>query len=354
MNDIQPPHMLSAYVTLTSIVYLHRIIENILPIFQFILHVFFSYNMYIIDNKECKIKILKNMKNFYCYSYDDNKDPLRFIIDKKIIPSYFAYIEEGHTDYVYVFCKKETFESMIQENYVKKSIILSKNHIPINERNTNENEHDDYDSDDIDMESRDKCDELLKQNSISYLSFSGSYGHFFITERKINLSNIHTLEWYEYQNTLFRDIMNFYKENNFCKVFLNGEPGKGKTFFAYLMAQRLNCYLTDQYNPTDPGSSLNALYHRAKKVSPNKPLIIVLDEVDVLLNKIHNKELSHHKHYKSEIYDKTSWNQFHDKISYGLYPYLIIIMISNKNKKYIEDMDSAYLRKGRTNLFIEW
>ena len=45
MNELQPPHMLSAYVALTSIVYLHRIIENTLPIFQFILHAFFSYNM---------------------------------------------------------------------------------------------------------------------------------------------------------------------------------------------------------------------------------------------------------------------------------------------------------------------
>ena len=354
MNEAQPPQMLSAYVALTSIVYLHRIIENMLPILQFILHAFCSYNMYIIDNKECKIKILKNMKNYYCYSYDDNKDPLRFIVDKRFLPSYFAYIEDSHTDCIYVFCKKDTFDAMIQENYVKKSIILSKNHIPIKDQKNNNDEENETESDDSETELGEKCDDLLKQNSITYLSFSGSYGHFYITERKINLSNIHTLDWYEYQNKLFRDIMNFFKENNYCKVFLNGEPGKGKTFFAYLMAQRLNCYLTDQYNPTDPGSSLNSLYHRAKKVSPNKPLILVLDEVDVLLNKIHNKEMSNHKHYKSEIYDKTSWNQFHDKISYGLYPYLIIIMISNKKKECIEKMDSAYLRKGRTNLFVEW
>ena len=65
-----------------------NIIDNILPVFQCILHFCFSYNMYIIENKETKIKIMKNIKNYYCYCYDKNKDPTRMIVEKKMFPSY--------------------------------------------------------------------------------------------------------------------------------------------------------------------------------------------------------------------------------------------------------------------------
>ena len=338
---------LHSYVLMTSIVHLNRIIENILPILQFILHVFFSYNMYTITNKECKIKIIKNMKNYYCYCYDDNRGPLKLIVEKSLFPSYFAYNEE--MDDIYVFCKQDKFRELIQENYVKREIVLNEEHIPLKSKDDNFDEKDDLDTD-----ANEKCDALLEQKCITYLSLSGTYGHSYINERHINLSNIHHLDWYSYQTDLFRNIMDFYKKNNYCKIYLNGSPGKGKTFFAYLMAQKLNCYLTDQYNPTDPGCSLNMVYHNAKKISPNKPLIILLDEVDVLLSKIHKKEITKHKHYKCEIYDKISWNQFHDKISYGLYPFLIIIMISNQSKNVIDTMDPAFLRKGRTDIYQEW
>ena len=43
--------------------------------------------------------------------------------------------------------------------------------------------------------------------------------------------------------------MTFYKQNNYCKIFLNGPPGKGKTYMAYLMAYRLNCYLMTNIIP---------------------------------------------------------------------------------------------------------
>lgn len=334
----------NVYILITSVIHLNRIIDNILPLFQFILHTFFSFNMYIVDNKENKIKMLKNMKNYYCYCYDENKDPLRCIVEKSTLPKYFAYIEDVHVESVFVFCRESTFAELLQDQQVKQEIILSKDHIPITDSD-----------EDSDEETRDKeCDALLQQNAITYLSFSGSYGHFYINERSIHLSPNQSLHWYDYQTQLFRDMLNFYKDHNYCKVFLSGSPGKGKTFFAYLMAQKLNCYLTDQYNPTDPGSSLNTLYHRAKKVSAKKPLIIVLDEVDVLLSKLHNKEVVQHKHFKSEVSDKTSWNQFLDKVSYGLYPYLMVIMISNKKRGYIEKMDPAYLREGRIDVFQEW
>lgn len=340
IND-DSKQLIQKYFFFMSIVHLQSIIDNILPVFQCILHFCFSYNMYIIENKETKIKIMKNIKNYYCYCYDENKDPTRIIVEKKLFPSYFIYAPEINYELIYIFSTKNTYEKLIKQHYSKEEIALNDDHIPLKSIET-------YNID------NNKCNELLNQNSISYLYFSGSYGHFFINERMINLSKIHNLHWYDCQLILFKNIMEFYKKNNYCKIFLSGPPGAGKTFFAYLMAQKLNCYLTDTYNPCDPGSSINTCYHRAKKISPNKPFIIVLDEVDVLLNKIHNQKIPNHKHYKSEVYDKVTWNQFLDKVSYGLYPYLIILFISNQKKEQIDMLDKAYFRKGRVDIFDEW
>ena len=152
---------------------------------------------------------------------------------------------------------------------------------------------------------------------------------------------------------LFKQIMNFYKHNNFCKVYLSGVPGCGKTYFAYLLAQKIGCYLCDCYNPYEPSSNLNEVYNLCK-IGPQKPLILVLDEVDILLEKIHMSKKEEHKKFSREIFDKTTWNNFFDKIEFGLFPYLIVIMNSNKPKSYIDNMDPSYLRQGRINIIEQW
>ena len=322
------------YIVVTSLIHFHQIVQNIIPFLQIIIQFFFSYNLYIIDNKEIKTKIMKNMKKNICFCYDENKEPLRLVIHNALFPAYIAYVTESNYDSrLWIFTRKNTLNTLMYDQYTKKEIELDKQCIPSNKSK----------------------EDSLESDSISYLSFSGGYGNFFINERQIDLKNQHShLEWYDCQQTLFFNIMQFYKKNNYCKIYLSGNPGKGKTFFAYLMAQKLNCYLTDEYDPTDPGSSLDTLYHRARKVSPNKPLIMVLDEADILLTKIHNEQIPKHKHYKSEIYNKATWNQFLDKVGFGLYPYMIVLLISNKDKKNIDCMDSAYLRRGRINIYEEW
>lgn len=320
---------LETILLMTSLIHLKQIIENILPIFQCVLHVLFHYNIYEIENKESKLKVMKNMKNYYCFSFDENKDPLYFIVEKNFFPSYFAYNQNCESDYIVLFCSESQLNVLLKDDYEKKHISMP-------------------------IEAKTNLDNETGANSISYFSFSGSIGHYYISERNINLSKIHCIEWYDYQENLFADIMTYYKKNNYCKVFLSGDPGMGKTFFAYLMAQRLNCYLTDQYNPTDPGSSLSTLYHRAKKVSSSKPLIIVLDEMDVLLERLQKKEITPHKHYKIEVCDKTSWNHLMDKVSFGLFPYVIILCISNKKKVDLDRMDPSYLRNGRIDINEAW
>ena len=119
------------------------------------------------------------------------------------------------------------------------------------------------------------------------------------------------------------------------------------------MAQKLGCYLCDTYNPYQPSSNFNEVYSMLK-VNPQKPVILVFDEVDVLLEKIHQKMFEDHKKFSREIFDKTSWNNFMDKIDYGLFPYVILIMNSNKKKAHIDSLDKSYLRAGRINIIDSW
>ena len=61
-----------------------------------------------------------------------------------------------------------------------------------------------------------------------------------------------------------------------------------------------------------------------------------------------------HKKYNKEIADKTSWNCFMDKIGYGMFPNVIILMTSNKTHREISKADTSYLREGRVNIIREW
>ena len=82
------------------------------------------------------------------------------------------------------------------------------------------------------------------------------------------------------------------------------------------------------------------------------PLILLFDEVDVALSKIH-AGISEHKCLLTEVAGKTGWNKLFDEIDLGLYPNLIIIMTSNRKPEFIDSLDTCYIREGRTNLIKE-
>lgn len=120
-----------------------------------------------------------------------------------------------------------------------------------------------------------------------------------------------------------------------------------------MMSQKLDCFLCDIYKGNEPSSNFNEIYTRVR-VSSDKPIIVVFDEVDIMISEIHESSNQTHKKYSKEIFDKTSWNTFMDKVEYGLFPYVIILMNSNKRRREIDKYDSSYLRDGRVNLVSKW
>lgn len=315
----------------------------------------FGYNTYSIRTKECKNVILRNVQKKYkifCHKFNENNEPIGTCIHRAWIPRFV--IDQDDLGVYFIFCSMSMFNEVNQYEYETKPIELDENFLP--ENNTNEKENGNSDGESNVGDGGATTTDNAKQSIMKYIMKVGEYGYFHYNTRKINLLQVQPtkeMSFFAYQERLFKNIMKFYKNTNFCKVFLNGEPGCGKTYFAYMMAQKLGCYLCDSFDPYEPSANFNELYTQ-EKLDPCCPLIVLIDEVDILIEKIHDKPMEEHKKFRREIFDKNSWNGFMDKIEYGLYPNVILIMNSNKPKKEIDKLDPSYLRKGRMNIVDTW
>jgi hypothetical protein len=306
-------------------------LHNINFIFCFILD-FFNYRVYSITSKEKCNTLFKMVETHpvICNKYDENNEPLGVIIHKNIMPFFIIMNERIHSDHLTIVCLKSFYDSLATRVQTKDDIELDDDYIPRNSTSSD--------------------------NSITYITKMGEYGFFRYGTRQVDLDEMvqhGNLEFYPRQKLLFQDIMTFYRTNHFCKIYLSGPPGCGKTYFAYLMAQKLGCYLCDVYKGNEASSNFNEIYTRTR-VSSDRPIIVIFDEVDVMISEIHNNSKEHHKKYSKEIHDKISWNSFMDKIEYGMFPHVILIMTSNKARCDIDNYDKSYLRNGRINVIKGW
>ena len=90
----------------------------------------------------------------------------------------------------------------------------------------------------------------------------------------------------EQQRQIYNNIMEIYNSKNNVKCYIYGNVNSGKTFLSYLMARKLSCSICDTFNPTEPSDSFSNLYYCINPTSKN-PLIVLLDEVDIMLKNIH-------------------------------------------------------------------
>ena len=73
--------------------------------------------------------------------------------------------------------------------------------------------------------------------------------------------------------------------------------------------------------------------------------------IDIALEKIH-KGIPAHMNVTTRVQDKIGWNRMMDDINWGLYPHIILLLISNQPPKVIQNLDPSYIRKGRVNLYF--
>ena len=159
------------------------------------------------------------------------------------------------------------------------------------------------------------------------------------------------------QIPIIENINNTYNSHPFCicRTLLWGTPGMGKSFIGKLLAHKYKSAYCFDIKLTQPGTPLLTLWETYKPTK-EQPLIVQIDEFDILLNKIHNNNQkenskSDHQWLKTLVYDKQSYNTFMSEYLICL-PYVIYLFTMNSNPDDIDTLDKSYIRKNRIDLIL--
>jgi hypothetical protein len=190
---------------------------------------------------------------------------------------------------------------------------------------------------------------------------------FYVLEKSTgNYSNTYyrmrTLERYcivpsEAQQKIVDSELEIFRGKGSAVFFVSGPCGRGKSMTAVFLAKALNAMYCEDCTPWEPGDSVQSMYmdfqHDTLGKKPG-PIIVCFDEIDVVLEKMHAKQIPNNETVQTSVRDKMGWNKLFSKIERGLYPNLIIVMTSNKSPEEITvalGNDRSFLRKGRIDRF---
>ena len=179
---------------------------------------------------------------------------------------------------------------------------------------------------------------------------TGSFTDPYYRRRKIPSTNMNPRPE---QRGLLTTICAQFARTGHVVVYLHGPPGSGKSMMGPLLARELGATYCNSLRPWQQGNSLGEL-HADVGASDAHPLVLVFDEFDVALTRIHEGLVTEiGSKGPIHITDKSTWNRFLDDIGRGLYPYIILLLTSNKTPTMIQSMDPAYIRKGRVDIVME-
>ena len=315
---------------------LEKIIELIKPFFYLLLYKCTTYRYFTIVEREKATKFKGQLKShqIFALSYDCEFNPIKYFLairDCQLF--YIAYVSSYTYDCeVHLFIKTEDLEKVLGVYSTKNTAL------PLET----------YRVDDKDTFVFRKSDD----NDVKMYYRYGEYRFIRYGWRDIT---INTKVFFDNQFKLFNRIKDEFhtrgKQNVTCLI--SGSTGTGKTYFAYLLARELNASVCSTFDPSSPGDNIDNLYDIVTPTK-GKPLIIVMDEVDILIERIHKNEVVLHKQMSTLVHNKRTWNQFLDNFDYGIYPNVILLMNTNKKKSDIDYLDKSYLRNGRIDMYAEF
>jgi hypothetical protein len=295
------------YLTVFFSLFLSNI-QYILQILFLFISMISKYRVYVLYDKKQIINIYKYIQ--YSTFIDEQKIPHGFILGKKFI----GFINKNNTLHA-LHSSEKILYIWIHENDFKKLCI-----------HTDE----------------------IEENHIHYWYREGSYWNLQYKKRPFLIDILPN----EKQELIINDISSYYAEFNKGVFFIFGEPGKGKSTLLQLLGNFYKGHTCKTFKMTDPNDTLEYLYRQVEPTK-EKPLIILFDEIDTLIHSIHNNEVLKHKHFPIEVYNKTTYNTFFDNMNDNLYPYVILLLTSNKSKEKIaKETHSCYLREGRVNKYF--
>jgi len=198
-------------------------------------------------------------------------------------------------------------------------------------------------------------DEEGNNTKITYYERDGVFFHITYFSRSIDLP---AKPIKDHQLTAVTQILNVFNEKKYCVCLIYGEPGTMKSMTAQYLCERLLetkkevCFV-DSFNPTEPGDTFAKLYTTVNP-SETKSLVVMLEEVDMILDRVHNGDVPINKYIPIQIKNKTDWNSSLDKFDRNLYPHVIFMMTTNKYMEHFDGMDPSYMRNGRVDLKIRF
>ena len=182
--------------------------------------------------------------------------------------------------------------------------------------------------------------EPVQETSVTVYVRKGTYKNLYYTPIKMDLSHISPLGD---QEEILKGIISIYKTLGRATVFLHGVTGAGKSSMGYLLAKELKGFYCHTFNPTDPGDQLSTLIVDVQR--DDEPLILVMEEVDTMIQSIHENKFQKHVEIPISVYNKSTWSSFLDDMIF--YKKVILVLTSNTSKEDIDVWDESYLRNGR-------
>jgi hypothetical protein len=184
------------------------------------------------------------------------------------------------------------------------------------------------------------CPPMTDTSKIDVYIRKGSYKALYYSRFSIDIGHIHPIGS---QKEIVEDIIAVYNKQQRATVFIHGITGAGKSTLGYLIAKYTSGVYCHSFNPTDPGDALTSLI---MDIGPrDTPIIIVLEETDIIINAVHKETITKHVEMPTQIYNKSSWSTFLDDMIF--YKGIILILTSNTSKEKIDKLDTSYLREGR-------
>jgi len=196
-------------------------------------------------------------------------------------------------------------------------------------------------------------DRYVGKKAYKYIEINGPISDRIYRTQYLQLDPNLETPWKNQSSAIDKIIKLYGNNGHHCSIFLYGNTMCGKSSVPYFLIPHFKSpFVCDSFNPTQPNNSFSDIYCNFSP-TVEEPIIVILDEVDIILNKLHDQKVHENQKFATDVTDKIGWTSLMDKFGRGMFKNVILIMTSNRTKEELDALDPAYLRSGRVDISID-